>query len=102
MRIEIGGKYALDKFGAGFVLERWRDEATATKRSIHHEKGDIIPGAWVALCCPHDVSHAARIIAEDIVKNERGVFFDADSFISQYKRTVEALCDAIGVVVPTT
>lgn len=95
MRIEIGDRYALDRYDAGFVLERKIPEHVATKTTKYAEKGDLIPERWKVMCYPHNVEHASRYICEDVLKNDRGISREVSSFNAMFQETILALASAI-------
>ncbi len=99
MRIEIDGKFAIDRAYEGFVIQRYDPPHQTTRDSRSHKKGDMIPGKWKDDCYTNSIDHALHIVLDDAVMLSPEVVTDLRAAIREWHRIESAIlraCDSVG------
>ena len=95
MRIEIDGKFAIDRSYEGFVIQRFVPAHESKTAGVSHKRGDLIPARWDDDCYPHSLDGALHTVLEDAVMLSPQVVTDLRAAIREWHRIEKAILDAI-------
>lgn len=99
MRIEIDGKFAIDRSYEGFVVQRYKPPHPAERDSKHHKRGDTVPGRWEDDCYTSSLEHTLHTVLQDAVMLSPKAVTDLRAAIREWHRIEKAIlgaCEGVG------
>ena len=91
MRIEIDGRFAIDRSHEAFVIQRYSEPKVADHDGRFFKKGDTIGGKWVDDCYPTTFRRALEIVFDDAMMLAPGTVKDLKAVLAEVKRVGNAL-----------
>jgi hypothetical protein len=96
VRIEIDGKFAIDRAYEGYVIQRFIPAHESRTAGRTHKRGDLIPARWEDDCYPCTLDGALHTVLEDAVLLSPQVVTDLRAAIREWHRIEKAVLDALG------